>query len=175
MLMPSHRYPQLFDHEWLAANAGRKSSEIALEIGCVPSLIAIAYRRAGIPRSTVRYSAPYAALRDPDFLAGRTVAEVMAATGASDRHVRAAFGRAGITPKRPERPTKWPELTDRSWLEHRRRWALGLIADDLGCSETRVALAFKQHGINRDGKSGGLVGGPQPSQRPSICCTTPCE
>jgi len=160
MLMPSRRYPQLFDHEWLAANADRGSSEIAREVGCVPSLIAIAYRRAGIPRSAVRYRAAYAALRDPDFLAGRTVAEVMAVTGASERHVRAAYVRAGIAPERPERPTKWPELTDRSWLEHRRQWALGLIADDLGCSETRVALAFKQHGIDRGGKSGGPVGDP---------------
>ena len=116
----------------------------------MPSLIAIAYRRAGVPRPGRRLSdGVYPQLDDLTVLTGRTLREVMTVTGAAYETVRAAFKRAGIAARRERRPSRWPQLEDVVWMTQRRQWALGLIADDLGCSPTRVAEAFKSLCIDR--------------------------
>ena len=149
--MRSPKYLCLSDPEWLEANAARRSCELAREVGCVPSLIAIAYRRAGVSRPGRRLSdGLYPELADRSVLEGRTLHEIMSATGAAEDTGRRALKRAGVTALRRRRPTRWPQLNDADWMFERRSWALGLIADELGCSPTRVAEAFKSLNISRD-------------------------
>lgn len=147
------KYPQLVDHDWLLAHLHLRTADIARKVGCGPSLIAIAYRRAGINRPGRRSSDNpwYPQLRDPANLHGRTTRELIDETGATPSTVARAFKHAGITPARPKilRPTQFPQLEDPTWLHQHRKWALSLIADELGCSPTRVADAYRTARIKR--------------------------
>lgn len=145
-------FVQLNDPAWLAARVDVRTAEIAREVGCTSSLVAMAFRRAGVDRASRRTSdAPvYPALRDPERLAGRTVRDVAIETGAATSTVRLAFRAAGLIPvRRTLRATRFPQLEDVNWLTARRKWAYALVAEEVGCSKSRAALAYKAAGIER--------------------------
>lgn len=100
----SGRYPKLDDRDWLAAQygqAGRSLRDIASEVGCSFPTVRVALGRHGIavrPRSVPTHPqlADVAWLRDQLIARRRTIGEVAAEVGCTDRGVQEALRRAGV-------------------------------------------------------------------------------
>ena len=158
------RYRELHDPVWLQANASRQSISIARELGCSPSLIAWAYRTAGIERNVTRsqpHTVIYPQLHDSAFLEGKTFRQVAELTGAASTTIYEAFAEARVRPVPPPRPPvpprppkgpappRYPQLADHVWLTANRHRTLVELALELGASVEGVTKAFRRHGITR--------------------------
>jgi len=149
------KYPLLHDAAWQQRNAHRSWVDIATEIGCHPVTVGVVFRKAGYQRPDGGYRYPQ--LHDPAWLAGKTVTEVAAITGARratveqafrDQHVvRAVSQRPGPLPG--TKPPRYPQLADGEWLRAHLHLAVDDVAALVGCSVAGVAIAYRRHGIVR--------------------------
>lgn len=96
-------------------------------------------------------------LHDHDWLSEHYIMQGMTARAIADQlgctqdYVRHALGKAGLSGSGGRRNVRYPQLSDREWVEvqYAQHQSMRAIARELGCSVNAVKLALLRFGIQR--------------------------
>ena len=147
----------LADPAWLTTQyvtLGRRTIDVAADIGCPRGAVHDALLRHGIPRRPPGALRRYPQLADRAWLAaqisrGRTARAIAAELGCGTTTVNMAVSRHRL-PARPKgRTVTYPQLADRKWLTAQRAAGrtVAEIAELVGCSPAGVSAALARHRI----------------------------
>ncbi|HAS08958.1 MAG TPA: hypothetical protein DCS55_00305, partial [Acidimicrobiaceae bacterium] len=128
---------------------GRSITDIAGEIGMATTSVRRALDEAGIPIDDGRLPAEVDDTRWLAHQKGVTNAELARRLGVTAEAVSRARQRHGLAVG-SHRPSKYPQLSDRAWLEDRyvrRGMTQAEIAAEIGCARSAVTMAMDRLGI----------------------------
>lgn len=167
------QYPQLYDPDWMEANAHRSAQDIMQEVGCSRATLYYAKAKMNVPCAGVRFPP----LHDQRWIKRtrhRDPVELAREVGCSPWSVRKARRRFGFGADKGQW-CSYPQLHDRWWMKRNARRSAPDVAEELGCHVDTVSNARKKMGLDGRTKERLRKASGMKVEQPRFQCNANCK